>query len=204
MRISRRSVLTLSLALVAVSVWAGSASAATVSVPAAGTGSSYYTDSGIFIPSGESVTVTASGTWSVCPPANCTSGPAGNSSYPPPGVPPYADPTAEAGTLIGSTNGASSWSAIGAGPTVVSGPGELLLTANDIPPSEPGGCGGPTGCYLDNTGSVTAVITFVATDKSQCKDGGWQTLTDANGTPFKNQGDCVSYVATGGRNPANG
>jgi hypothetical protein len=57
---------------------------------------------------------------------------------------------------------------------------------------------------LDNTGSVTAVITFVATDKSQCKDGGWQTLTDANGTPFKNQGDCVSYVATGGRNPANG
>jgi hypothetical protein len=27
----------------------------------------------------------------------------------------------------------------------------------------------------------------------QCKDGGWQTLTDASGQPFKNQGQCVSY-----------
>jgi hypothetical protein len=27
----------------------------------------------------------------------------------------------------------------------------------------------------------------------QCKDGGWQTLTDASGSPFKNQGQCVSY-----------
>lgn len=39
------------------------------------------------------------------------------------------------------------------------------------------------------------------TSKDQCKDGGWMTFT----TPkFKNQGDCVSYVATGGRNPGNG
>jgi hypothetical protein len=35
--------------------------------------------------------------------------------------------------------------------------------------------------------------------KDQCKNGGWSNYTDANGTPFKNQGDCVSYVATGGR-----
>ena len=40
--------------------------------------------------------------------------------------------------------------------------------------------------------------------KSDCKKGGWESLTDAAGTPFKNQGDCVSYVATGGRNPADG
>jgi hypothetical protein len=26
----------------------------------------------------------------------------------------------------------------------------------------------------------------------QCKDGGWQTLTDASGQPFKNQGQCIS------------
>jgi hypothetical protein len=38
----------------------------------------------------------------------------------------------------------------------------------------------------------------------QCKNGGWQHYTDASGTPFKNQGDCVSYVDTNGRNPANG
>ena len=35
------------------------------------------------------------------------------------------------------------------------------------------------------------------TDKSQCKNGGWQRF---NNPSFKNQGDCVSFVATGGRN----
>jgi hypothetical protein len=34
------------------------------------------------------------------------------------------------------------------------------------------------------------------TSKNDCKNGGWQTF----GGKFKNQGDCVSYVATGGRN----
>lgn len=37
------------------------------------------------------------------------------------------------------------------------------------------------------------------TTKDQCKKDGWKTLADANGQPFKNQGDCVSYVATGGK-----
>jgi hypothetical protein len=34
----------------------------------------------------------------------------------------------------------------------------------------------------------------VPTNKEQCKKGGWQELTDSNGTPFKNQGQCVSFV----------
>jgi hypothetical protein len=34
------------------------------------------------------------------------------------------------------------------------------------------------------------------TSKEQCKDGGWKTFG-----VFKNQGDCVSFVATGGKNP---
>jgi hypothetical protein len=38
-------------------------------------------------------------------------------------------------------------------------------------------------------------------DKERCKNGGWQTITAAPG-PFKNQGDCVSYFATGGKNKA--
>ena len=42
----------------------------------------------------------------------------------------------------------------------------------------------------------------VATDKDQCKNGGWMTVTDGSGNHFKNQGDCVSYVATGGKNQA--
>ena len=37
--------------------------------------------------------------------------------------------------------------------------------------------------------------------KDQCKDGGWQNFTSPS---FKNQGDCVSYFATGGGNPGNG
>jgi hypothetical protein len=37
----------------------------------------------------------------------------------------------------------------------------------------------------------------VATNKDQCKDGGWQNHFRANGSAFKNQGDCIQYVNTG-------
>jgi hypothetical protein len=37
------------------------------------------------------------------------------------------------------------------------------------------------------------------TSKEQCKNGGWR-----NFPRFKNQGDCVSFVATGGKNPPPG
>ena len=36
-------------------------------------------------------------------------------------------------------------------------------------------------------------LTNQPTDKDQCKNGGYQDFTDANGQPFKNQGQCVSY-----------
>ena len=42
-----------------------------------------------------------------------------------------------------------------------------------------------------------------AINKDQCKDGGWQNVTDNNGNSFKNQGDCVSFVATGGKSQGN-
>jgi choice-of-anchor C domain-containing protein len=35
---------------------------------------------------------------------------------------------------------------------------------------------------------------------SDCKDGAWQQFGDADANGFKNQGDCVSYVATDGKN----
>jgi hypothetical protein len=41
----------------------------------------------------------------------------------------------------------------------------------------------------------------VPISKDQCKNGGWRSFSNPS---FKNQGDCVSFVATGGRNPANG
>ena len=39
------------------------------------------------------------------------------------------------------------------------------------------------------------------TSKDQCKNGGWASFNDP---AFKNQGDCVSYASTGGRNGGNG
>jgi hypothetical protein len=38
------------------------------------------------------------------------------------------------------------------------------------------------------------------TNVDQCKDGGWRNY----GTVFKNQGDCVSFVSTGGKNSPSG
>lgn len=40
----------------------------------------------------------------------------------------------------------------------------------------------------------------IASSKNQCMKGGWSDLVDHEGNTFTNQGDCVSYVATGGKN----
>ena len=50
---------------------------------------------------------------------------------------------------------------------------------------------------------ITASPALVAppTSKDQCKKSGWMAF---NNPSFKNQGDCVSFVATGGKNTANG
>jgi len=51
---------------------------------------------------------------------------------------------------------------------------------------------------FDNTNVDGTVYTYdQPADKDQCKDGGWQDLTRADGSTFKNQGDCVSYFNTG-------
>ena len=41
-------------------------------------------------------------------------------------------------------------------------------------------------------------------NKDACKKNGWMNFTDDQARPFKNQGDCVSYQATGGKNKAAG
>jgi hypothetical protein len=50
-------------------------------------------------------------------------------------------------------------------------------------------------------GQVQVPAPTTPTTKDQCKNGGWKTFTNP---AFKNQGDCVSFVATGGKNPPNG
>jgi hypothetical protein len=54
---------------------------------------------------------------------------------------------------------------------------------------------GPPGQVFSDR---TFTIQFVRTPagKKQCKKGGWRTFPQ-----FRNQGDCVSFVATGGKNP---
>ncbi len=53
--------------------------------------------------------------------------------------------------------------------------------------------------YVDNV-SLTQVTEGMPTTLAQCKKSGWGDYP-----VFKNQGDCVSYVASGGKNPpANG
>jgi len=51
-----------------------------------------------------------------------------------------------------------------------------------------------------NFGVSTGSPQNLPTSTDECKKGGWQNF----GGLFKNQGDCVSYVATGGKNPPSG
>lgn len=53
---------------------------------------------------------------------------------------------------------------------------------------------------------VKLLVSILPTSKDECKDGSWETFVNVNtgAQIFKNQGDCVSFVATKGRNsPAN-
>jgi hypothetical protein len=72
--------------------------------------------------------------------------------------------------------------------TVCPDPAVLLLTGLSIGP------------VTITNGDITVVDAKpFPTSKDQCKNGGWQTYGI-----FKNQGDCVSFVATGGKNPPRG
>jgi hypothetical protein len=57
------------------------------------------------------------------------------------------------------------------------------------------------GLRIQLTDSSVANVNFepfvVATDKEACKINGWKNLHRADGSTFKNQGDCIQYVNTG-------
>lgn len=46
------------------------------------------------------------------------------------------------------------------------------------------------------TPSPTSTPFNIPTDKDQCKKDGWKNYVDNKGKPFKNQGDCVSFVVS--------
>ena len=54
---------------------------------------------------------------------------------------------------------------------------------------------GVFGPAIDNV-----VVSESVPVKDDCKNGGWQSMIDNAGNTFKNQGDCVSYFATKGKN----
>jgi hypothetical protein len=66
----------------------------------------------------------------------------------------------------------------------------------------------PASCPEPSTGLASYTVqgdidvhnaSPLPTSKDQCRNGGWKTYG-----VFKNQGDCVSFVATGGKNPPAG
>jgi hypothetical protein len=89
----------------------------------------------------------------------------------------------------GSVNGTCNWWNSPTGPTAASNPGgtgaKVSPSVNYAPwqiAPAPGG-----ECFGSN----------VPTTANQCKNGGWMTSVRADGTTFKNQGDCIQYVNTG-------
>ena len=59
-----------------------------------------------------------------------------------------------------------------------------------------------SACWNDGAGtSYIPAAKFtaytIATTAAGCKNNGWQSLSRANGSSFKNQGDCIQYVNTG-------
>jgi hypothetical protein len=51
--------------------------------------------------------------------------------------------------------------------------------------------------YLDAAFDNFKVDLRVAASKNDCKNGGWKSVFRADGSAFKNQGDCIQYVNTG-------
>lgn len=65
----------------------------------------------------------------------------------------------------------------------------------------PGYVIGVDGVTLNDTtynfGRINSSETKLPASKDECKKNNWKTLTMVDGMAFKNQGQCVSYVATG-------
>jgi hypothetical protein len=75
----------------------------------------------------------------------------------------------------------------------IPGPTDCSSFPSSFPPS----LFSPPGGAVNEFGDIVVTDTkAVPTRKDHCKNGGWRSYG-----VFKNQGDCVSYVATGGRNP---
>ncbi len=100
------------------------------------------------------------------------------------------------GTSFGLVTFEVTDNAASGGADVISGiptPGRSPADCSPLPPGS-----GVVGTVQG--GDVVVVdAPQLPTSKAQCKHGGWRSFG-----VFKNQGDCVSFVATGGKNPPAG
>jgi hypothetical protein len=54
-----------------------------------------------------------------------------------------------------------------------------------------------SACWVGLVPAAQFTAFTVATSAAGCKKDGWQSLSRADGSSFKNQGDCIQYVNTG-------
>jgi hypothetical protein len=103
----------------------------------------------------------------------------------------------------------------GAGGLTAGGGGAPFYSLADIAEMCPGakvlGFGVNIGSNNPSYNVETDLVSFNGTaydfelvSKNECKNNGYKKLGDANGKPFKNMGDCISYTATLGQNQAAG
>jgi hypothetical protein len=80
-------------------------------------------------------------------------------------------------------------------------PDEIQVAAVDRAPTDcsPLAPGFGIDATFDHGGATVFDAPALPTSKDQCKNGGWRDFPG-----FKNQGDCVSFVATGGGNGPGG
>jgi hypothetical protein len=103
----------------------------------------------------------------------------------------------ESAAIIGTFNGSTAtFFAVGGGSV-----GFGAVTTATAPTVCPPGLSGPYSQFFPPTAMQSFHVTIVdapplPTTLDQCKKGGWKTYG-----VFKNQGDCISFVATKGKNP---
>ena len=80
--------------------------------------------------------------------------------------------------------------------------GSFVITGIQLVTDGGWAVGGTQTVQVDNVMINATTYTFeAAPTKDSCKDGGWRDFSASPG-PFKNQGDCVSFFASGGKNEA--
>lgn len=80
------------------------------------------------------------------------------------------------------------------------GGGNLQFTQSVPDPNTADGIFLPAGASGIDLNESANLAPPLPTSKQQCKHGGWKSF----GTTFKNQGQCVSFLATGGKHPPTG